>query len=257
MSENNQAVGGYGYSEGPSNESSIVFGLNQGAKLTKFEWTPNGGKDGAEQEAIDIIFHVNGRDVSYRKFPVEKAYHKLESGEQVEILASENPRHEAVIKAQTELSSVLVHIVGCFVEKEDIKQALSSPIHSFKDYCRVLQSLLPKDFSEQPLDLFFRWQWQIKGDNTQTYLELPKNMKQGRWCQASVQPQGEPAVWEKQERKGAGDNEVALRYVDGEGNVHPFTRTGWFMESPFSSKQKEESTEASDAVSQGTGGAGW
>lgn len=257
MSDNTQNPGGYGFSEETVNEASYKFGLNHGVtNLTKFEWTPNGGKDGAEQEAIDIIFNVNGREVSYRRFPVQKAYYKENPEDQNSAqLETEDPNHPAFKEAQAELSAVLVHIVGCFVPKEDIKAALQTPIRSFKDYCKVLQGLLPSDYSTKPLDIFFNWQWQIKGDNNRTYLELPKKMKHGRWLSASVVPAG--GEWEEQRKQNASSNEAALRYVDAEGNVHPFWRNGWFMESAFASMQKEAEPAGAAGVNTGSSGSGW
>lgn len=256
MSENTvNQQGGYGFDEQEVREASVSFGGNFGvAKLTKFEWTPNGGKDGAEQEALDIVFEVNGTEKSYRKFPISRAYYKEEGSDTQ--LETEDPKHPAFIEAQKELSAALVHIIGCFVEKEDIRTALSQRISSFKDYCRVLQGLLPNDFSTKPLDIFFHWQWQIKGDNNKTYLELPKNMKQGRWLAAAVAPAG--GQWEEQRKANASTSETALRYVDSEGNVHPFTRTGWFMDSNFSTQQKEEETAGSGSVAgNGATAGGW
>lgn len=256
MSAETQVQGGYGFSEGTQpNRSNVKFGLNTGdIYLKKFAWTANGGKDGAEMEALDIIFDINGSEVSYRQFPITKAFYKEDPDDKnSKQLETTDPNHDAFKQAQTELSAILVHIIGCFVPKEDIKAALQQRITSFKDYCRVLQGLLPEGFETQPLDLFMNWQWNIKGDNEKTYLELPKNMKHGRWASAAITPAG--GSWEQQTRPNADDNAVALRYVDGEGNVHPFTRNGWFMNSNFASQQKEEQEET--AMNETAGSGGW
>jgi hypothetical protein len=243
------AVGGYGYEEHVQKESTFVFGLNAGnVRLTKFQHTMNGGKDNAELEALDIAFTIDGNERGYRKFPISKAYSKDDAGNQIEVT---DPAHEDFIKAQKELSSVLIHIIGCFVEKEAIKSALTRPIASFKQYSEILASLLPANFAEVALDGFGQYQWQIGGENKVTYLEFPKNMKHGRWLQASIVPVDK---WEKQQKVNASTSETALRYVDADGNVHPFMRNGWFMESNFATQQKENPS-ANASQMQNTGGA--
>lgn len=251
-----QTQGGYGFSEATQNDSAIHFGLNHGvANLIKFGWIPNGGKDGAEQEALEIIFNVNGREISHRQFPITKAFYKEDPKDKNSPqLETTDPNHEAFKLAQNELSQIAIHIIGCFVDKEDIKKALSSPIRSFKDYCKVLEGLLPNDYATKPLDIFFNWQWQIKGDNNRTYLELPKKMKHGRWLAPSIEPVDGP--WTKQQKANASDSEIALRYVDGAGNVHPFKRNGWFMNSQFANQQKDSVEESAD-ISEGSQGSGW
>ena len=243
-------AGGYGYEEHVQKESSFVFGLNAGnVRLTKFQHTMHGGKDGAELEALDIMFTIDGNDRGYRKFPISKAFAKEEGGGQTEVT---DPNHPAMGAAKAELSAVLVHIIGCFAEKEDIKAALTKkPITSFQQYAEILASLLPKGFEEMPLDGFGQYQWQIGGEAKVTYLEFPKNMKHGRWLAKAVEPKD---AWEKQQKVNASTSETALRYVDADGNVHPFVRNGWYIASNFATQQKEAASAGATAM-QGEAGA--
>jgi len=247
MEESNKpapTAGGYGYSEHVAKESVMTFGLNTGVTLTKFAHTMTGGKDNAELEAVDIVFNIQGTEKSYRKFPISKAYVKGENGApQTE---TTDPTHPAFKAEQIGLSATLVHIIGCFVEKDAIKTALARPIASFKEYCSILASLLPEDYATIELDIFAQYQWQIGGENKVTYLEFPKNMKHGRWIGKTIAPVGE---WKKQAKANAGTGETALRYVDDEGNVHPFVRNGWFMASNFAHQQREESSAGASAMS--------
>lgn len=226
----------YGYvddKKGPS----YNFGLNaSAAKLVKFAHTMNGGKDGAELEALDIVFSIGGQEKSYRKFPITKAfYQEEEGGPQLE---TTDPNHEAFKKAGAELGGVLTHIIGCFVDKSEIKTALeANPPTSFAGYCQVLGGLLPKNHSEISLDIFMNWQWQIGGTNTQTYLEFPKNMKQGAWLCPAVAPIG---AWKEVRNSDAGDRDAGIYYTDDANNRHPFSKTGWFLNSNFANQQKEE-----------------
>jgi hypothetical protein len=249
-SGNAPANAGYGFSEHVANESTFVFGLNAGnVRLAKFEHTMHGGKDGGDLEAMDILFTIDGKDRGYRKFPISRAYvNDPATKQQVEVT---DPAHPAIAAEKQLLSQVLTHIVGCFVEKSDISTALNAnPIQSFKHFCTILQDLLPVDFMNKPLDGFGVWQWQIGGEAKNTYLEFPKNMKHGRWIQASIPPVGK---WEKQQNPAASLSEVALRYVDADGNKHPFSRNGWFMESNFAAQQKEAQSSQGTAMQAGAG----
>ena len=251
MDNNNESAPvqpGYGYSEHVANESSFVFGLNAGnVRLAKFRHTMHGGKDGAEMEALDILFTIDGKERGYRKFPITRAFGTDDTGRQIEIT---DAAHPAIAAEKQLLSAVLVHIVGCFVKKADIQAALQVQIQNFKHFCTILQELLPANYSQIPLDGFGVWQWQIGGEAKNTYLEFPKNMKHGRWLAKAVTPVGK---WEKQQNPAASLSEVALRYVDADGNKHPFTRNGWFMESNFAHQQKEAQSSGSAAMQDSAG----
>ena len=224
MSEQNESF--YGYED--DNQQSgggLQFGLNAGVSyMTKFEFNPNGGRDGAEQEALDVVFNVNNRDISYRMFPVTKAFDKG-----VEVT---DTRHPAFKKAIKDFNSIIVHVLHAFVSKEAIKTALSSPISNFKQFCVITRSVLPNEFEKKSLDIFAQWQWVISGDNEKTYLRLPKNMKHGKWLCPHIPPTG--GQWKEIRLNGA------LAYKDEKNNKHPFIRKKWFMESNFSEQQGDD-----------------
>lgn len=239
MSEDNS--GSYGYEDdGGQQSGGLSFGLNAGVtNMVKFEFNPNGGKDGAEGEALDVVFNINGKDVSYRMFPVTKTFDK----NNVEIT---DPRHPEMKRAMKEFNAVIVHILHAFVSKETLKVALGVPIGSFKQFCNVATNVLPKNFNEVNLDIFAQWQWQLTGDNNKTYLRLPKNMKHGKWVCPHIPPVG--GEWEELRLNGA------LSYKDTDGNKHPFSRQKWFMESNFAEQQAEdEGLESIDTGAHTTG----
>ena len=245
MSENNDSV--YGFEDDKSQQGGgLNFGLNAGVTFMKtFQFNPNGGKDGAEQEALDIVFNVDGRDVSYRMFPVTKAYDN-----NVEVT---DVRHPAMKQAIKDFNSIVVHVLHAFVKIDDIKTALSIPISSFKQFCDITKNILPSNFSNKQLDIFAQWQWSITGDNDKTYPRLPKNMKHGKWLCAHLPPLN--GKWDKVELNG----KLAYKSngVDAEGKPitlrHPFSRTKWFMDSNFAEQQKDESLEDVDTGAHTTG----
>lgn len=246
MSENNQAMGGYGFSDDDVQPqgSSISFGLNQSAGyLSKFEYIPNGGKDGAEQDAIDIEFTVEGRDfpIKYRKFPVTKAYDRKNGNAEIT-----DPTNPVFKEAVNEFNQVITHILGCFIPKDVIKEAFSKPISSFKEFAKICEGLLPADYKTRPLDMFFQYQWNIKEDKDVTFLELPSKMSQGKFLYPATTNNWKEVRTSK-----------VLKYVDAsdESIVHPFQRGEWFLGSNWAKQQKNESS--STTHESGSTGSAW
>lgn len=248
------------------------FGLNAGnAKLTKFEWIPNGGKDGEEKEALDIKFMVGEKEISYRRFAVTQAF--LKDG-----TVTTDPASPEVQQAFKDFNAIIVHILGCFATKDRIQQTFATPITDFKAYCQLAMSLLPANFNTIALDIFFQYQNKIGTGNSQTYLELPNKMSQGKWLCVAQDPT--PGVsWKEVRIPG---KEPALYYisVDANGNaitivepnvgakekLHLFQRTAWFVASNFATQQKVEGAGNSGSIpaapvsapnAAGTTAAGW
>lgn len=220
----------YGFESDEVKVSPFNFGLNAGkAFLTKFEWSGTLGKDGAEQEGLDIIFNINGTDKSYRLFPVTKAFKK--DGTET------TDRNSAEFKdAVKDFNAKVFHILHSFVEIDTYKTATSRKIGSFKEFCTIVAALLPKDYSKKPLDVFMQFQWSPSSGKSKTYLELPKKMSYGKW----VVP-AQAGTWSKKVVENADDSErEALTYINEKGDKHPFVRNGWFMNSNFAHQQNDE-----------------
>lgn len=242
MSETKAAVAtGYGYASDEQKVSPFNFGLNAGVtKLTKFEWIPNGGKDGVEQEALDIVFNINGTDKNYRMFPVVKAFDK-NGGEITDPSAPE--MQDAIV----DFNARVTHILHTFIDSDAIKAGLSRPIESFKDFCEICMSLLPKNYSDITLDIFLQFQWQISEGQERTFLEIPKKMKYGRWLIQAVIPEG--GEWKKNAVEAPSDEtKKALYYTDTAGNEHPFFKNGWFMNSNFAKQQSNTVASATNTA---------
>lgn len=227
-----QAGGGYGFTTDEVKVNPFNFGLNAGnCFLIKFEWIPNGGKDGAEQEALDIVFTINGTEKSYRKFPVTKAFDKNQN----EIT---DPNAPEMKEAMSDFNAVITHILHCYVDIESIKAVMAVPITSFKQFCQIAMSILPKTYKEIPLDIFLQWGWQISTNGDKTYLEIPNKMKYGRFLAPAQAPINGSNWEEKRVENPTNSTREALWYEDSAGNKHPFTKNGWFMRSSFASQQR-------------------
>lgn len=232
---------GYGYGEDTDAKvSPFNFGLNSGVCfLKKFEWIPNGGKEGAEQEALEIIFEINGTERSYRQFPVTQAF-----GKNQEVIT--DPNAKEFKEAMSEFNARITHILHAFVEDAVIRQALARRISNFKEYCSIVRSLLPQTTPTIPLDIFMQYQWSLKGDQNITYLDISSKRKHGAFIVKHVKPVG--GAWKEVRVENAQDSvQDALTYVDGAGNKHPFQRTGWFMNSNFAIQQKTNNSSSNNS----------
>jgi hypothetical protein len=233
----------YGYASDDVQVSvPFVFGLNAGVTtLEKFEWIPNGGKDGAEQEAIDIIFKINGTEKSYRKFPITKAFDKNNQ----EVTDPSAPEFRDAVQT---LNSVITHILKCFVTDDQLMAAFSKPVTSFKQFAQVCASVLPADFKERKLDIFMQYQWNLREGQKQTYLEIPPSMKNGKWLCPAIAPVGS---WKEVRKADPSDNDQnALYYVDEANNTHLFKRHGRYVKGPLANQQKSEEAQAQEQAAQ-------
>lgn len=242
MSQQNVSDGyGYGYVDDESQISTGtpgVFGLNAGAAfLAKYEYTLNGGANGAPGEALDIVVVINGKEHGLRKFPITKAFLPNNQGE------TTDPNHQAFKDAMKNQNAAIMHILHRFVNKDTLIQYLSQPGMTFQQFCELTRQLLPENFTQYPLDAFLEYQWQFSGTNTRTFLQIPKKMTSGIWLHNAVQAlnaDGTPGTWVAVVKDNPADNDKdALYYVDGMGNRHPFTRNGWFMKSNYAKEQRE------------------
>lgn len=231
-----QEVGGYGYATDDVKVNPFNFGLNQGAKLIKFEFIPNGGKEGAEQEALDIVFLINSVEKSYRMFPVVKAFGK--NNEEIT-----DPSSKEMQEAFQDFNARITHILHCFRDIDDIKAAFAKRIPDFKSYCLTAMQVLPKNYSEKLLDIFMQWGYQL-GDKERTYLEIPNKMKQGKWICASM-----IGDWKEHRVESPADTvKEALYYTNEKNEKHLFIKNGWFMNSNYAKQQKSDAAIQSDAV---------
>lgn len=240
----------YGYQDSDSvtpGKQGGKFGLNK-ATLIKFEYNPNAGKDGAEQDGIDISFQVGERVFMQRFFPVSKVYAKG-GGELTDTTTDEYKEQKA--KDINMFNATLVSIVEVFVSSEDVKTALSTPISSFKDFAQILERLVKSvpNWDKLELDVFLQYQWSPKGEKDVTYLELPKNIKHGVYVAKSL---GEELTEDR--------TSTHLKYVSASGVTHPFKRNEWFVTSAFANQTTLGSASGAaiaGATGAATGGANW
>ncbi len=88
------------------------------------------------------------------------------------------------------------------------------------EFINNLISLMPKEYLDQPVDVFLEYEKTPQPGKTRTYPVFPMSSRNGEFfCK------GTTGVWEEDRTDG-------LQYVKGD-RVHPFTRSAWFMTSPY------------------------
>ena len=242
----------YGFQEsaavGPGKEGG-KFGLNTGV-VTKFEYNALAGANKTAGDAIDLTVQIGEKEFMKRFFPVGKLFAKKNGGELTD------PTSEAYKEAHKEamemFNATITDIVLVFVEKADLMAALAHPIADFKAYASLLQRLVqssPAFIAKAPVDVFLEYQFKPSGENTRTFLQLPKDVKQGTWI---VKHQGPGFVEDR--------TKTHLRYNLGEIQ-HPFKRGEWFLDSAFANVinlgGSDDTAAPAAGVGAATGGAGW
>lgn len=209
------------------------FGLNTGY-LTKLDFNDKAGKDGADGNAIDLVVQIKDRDYNNRFFLNTEVY--SDKNELVK------PGEEGYLKAfkdtYSQIGAVVKHALKAVgVTDEAFDKVPRTPVETeeqlvpgFTADVKNFLTLLPAGYQKSPIDIFLEYQWQPTGDNTRTFLILPKNMKGGYFMIPAVTPVGK---WEEV-RSSEG-----LHYVDNAGNKHPFTRSEAYMSSNKAIQQGE------------------
>lgn len=196
------------------------FGLNTG-NITLLAFVTDAGKDKTAGNAVDIHFTAGGKEYRRRMYEVTgNLYSK--SGEQIDSTHAEYAEAHKV--ATNQVLAVITHAVKAVgVTDEQLQKALSVPgITTFADWCRITLSLVPTDYQTRLVDGFVQYQYSITQGQDKTFLELPKNMKQGRFLSPHIVPVG---VWEEVR------DVDGLSYKDSAGNIHPFIKTASFLAS--------------------------
>ena len=208
-------------------KSTGVFGLNEGT-ITKFEYNPLGGKGGTEKDCLDVVITVGDKEFNTRFFDITRVYDKkgnlLTDEDSPEYIAFYN-------KEVTQLKATIQHIAGGFDIAEGVFEKLLKEANpsNFADYIKAVTNITKAKKKNDKIHVFLQYQWQIGQDNDRTFLELPKNMKGGRFIEPFVKPEGN---WMETILDSG-----ALIYVDEAGNEHPFKRSAGFMDGNKANQQ--------------------
>lgn len=211
----------YGFEDEIVSVSGGKFGLNQKAFMTKFELVTYGDSN---KEALDVTFMVDAKEFRSRFFPVERVYDKNRN----EITdKNSNEYKEAATQAGKTLSATLVSIVRCFVSDEKLRLALKTPFATFAEYVQVLVKVLNDNpmWNVEEIDLFLEWQNKPKEGQDKSWLQVPKDTRQGSFVCKSVKGTFTEVK-----------SDAGIIYKDEQGNVHPFKRNKWYLDSAYANR---------------------
>lgn len=214
------------------------FGLNS-AFITKLEYNPNAGADESLADAIDIHVTIGDKEYRSRIYDITGDLFKGDNK-----ITPEEPGYNALYNAEKkQREAVVVHAVKALGATEaQIKAALQNGnVTNFATWAQAMCNIKGADFATTPIDAFVEYQWTIGEGNERTFLQLPKNMKGGRFLSPAVAAVG---AWETV------NDADGLRYVDQASNEHPFSRSKNYMESNKAIQQ----IEGEDSPSNSDGG---
>lgn len=250
MSEKNNIALGYGAID--DEDASLKgggnygkFGLNQNCFFTKFEFNPNAGANGASMDAVDLSIKIGEKEYMKRIFDVDS--NRSVYGTNGQLLNPGDPGFdEAIEKVKKQVSAVVIHAVKSLgVTQSKINAAFVNPVNSFREWAIKLLSLLPKDYTKRPVDVFLQYQWQISEGQNKTYLEIPKNLKDGKFLCPAI-----PGTFEE-----GRDDALGLHYYNKENDTyHLFVRSNSYLSSNKAIRQtieeKTNSTNLNNETSQ-------
>lgn len=220
--------------EQASGSSYGKFGKND-AKLIKFEYTSQGGSNGATQDALLVTFKVEDGEYNYRVFPAKV-------GNWINQDPNSEEYKKALQESQNQVQIAISQIVESIVDRTIIQHAIAtSKPTTFEQYVKLMERLIKAvpNWNNKELDLFLHWQSKLSPNQTRTYLEVPRqtDLKFGNSVFVTSK---QPGVWNEVIEQGV------LMYKDNAGNTHPFKRNKWYMEkSKFANRiVVEENTQA-------------
>ena len=228
---------------------NLKFGLNSGI-ITKFEFNPNSGKDASELNALEIAIKIGDREVRQKIFETLKVFGK--NGEITDTESDEYKKAYTTDVAQKR--GLITHYLKVFYTEEELKVGMrTANVNSFVTLFKFAQKAIEAGIKSKgaEVDVFLQYQWNKSEGNAMTYLELPKNMKDGAFICKPIKPDG--GIW-KEVRDAKG-----LHYEDGKGNIHRFTREKSYLETPKAIQQKDNdsSTTVEDMGGKGTASTAW
>ena len=190
----------------------MKFGLNQKCRLIAFEL-----RTGTKTNFAYIKIGIGDKNVVTTNFNPDRVFvdNKLVF------------HKEKVEEAQKKNKEYLRSFIEPFVTPDIIDDEVKGKT-SYDDYVKALVNCLPANSDEIDLDVFLQYQFTIQKDKDRTWLEVPRNLKQGKFlCKT---------IYADFKETRSDDEDFALEY-DADGEKHPFYRSKWFMESNYASAQ--------------------
>lgn len=211
-------------------EGGAKFGLNQNVTLVSLELVKTTtGKDSVHVK-VDISGQIKRQ---WMLVPVEGDYVNKwdkENSTFVEVKPIEE-EYQGLLEKKVEnvMFSVISYLKAVSVEPQSIDKVIErAKPQNFVQWFNAVTSLLPKDLSKYPIDIFLHWG--KKQDDGSQYLDIPKDHTEGGYFVCKHIPGN---FTEVKDSKG-------LYYVTELGIEHPFKRTEKWLSKPFANKEEEK-----------------
>lgn len=220
-----------------NNFDNLVFGLNENAVITKFEYSTLTGVGGsAGNPALIVELNVGSNKLNRRWYLPTKVYF-----EGSEIQPTHPEYKKQLSKEITKIKAVITHWVKSVGYTDDqVKEGLSAA-NSFESLCKLATNMLVPHYNKTKVDLFLQYQYSIKGTADKTYLELPSSLGFGAFATLHQEAVGgswtKRDFYEETDENGITKQLPGLSYVDGAGTQHRFVRAKSFMESNAAKQQ--------------------
>lgn len=220
--------------------NGVVFGLNQGVKVVRFEYTKQTGSGGSEgNPAIIVEVDFNGQKINTRFYNPDKVYKGKE--EITDKTSAEYNKGYAQNINTTK--GVLTHWCKALgVPEQTIATAFqTTPPTSFETLCLLFCNLAQPNLNN-PIDIFMHYQKNLKSGAEKTYLEIPQNLAFGGFV-TSAKPGTFKATETFKVKDGEGNlvEHKGLGYINEDGKQHPFKRDENYMKSTRATEQKAAS----------------
>lgn len=225
-------------------KSSGEFGLNGPVHFSELTFVTDAGKDKSPGLAVDINVMVKDREYKRRIYDASGQPQLDKSGNQVQ--PGEKGYDDLFANTMSQGIAVIKHALKAVgVTDEQIKAvAATLSLDAVGEGMGKLIALAPADYKSKPIDAFLEYQWSISEGQSQTFLELPKNMKGGAFLLPHTPPVGK---WTERITE-----EGNLEYFDNQGNIHKFNRSKDYMESPKAIQQGGNSQNSAMATVNGS-----
>jgi len=217
----------FGYEEDKTKSNTLKFGLNTDIEIKELSFND-------EKKYLKLVIRHLNSEVQQRKYPIVSTY---VNGQKIT-----DPQHPEMVKKAKEFSAWFIHLLNSMQDKAVVKNVMDKQFTDFADFIKTGLTLIPEDLSERRFDVFLHYQWNRKPGFKIKFLTIPSNMNQGAWIIPATHKNWVSEITPK----------GMLRYKDEDGNIHPFTRSSWFMNSNFAKQDILEEGKKENIFEEGT-----
>jgi hypothetical protein len=200
------------------------FGLNQNAKITKFDIK----KSDDNKVFVQLTFDINGKEYYVTIFEITRAW-DYENNQWTEDKNSKFFQRE-----EERLALWFQQLALAYAPIDIVKKTLNKEFKTYAEYFKTIKLIVGKN-KDKAVDIFLQWQLKPKGNYKKTFLEIPQ-LRDISAFELWISPHVEGSFIEKR-------TEMSLEYITKDGIKHPISRGTYFLKS---NKAKQQIIESDD-----------